>query len=97
VPHSGRHKGSVFHTQRKHGSGNRIDRKLLFSRTARRVSFFAQRRDFQHGASLFKEGKVYNHEVTLDEDIAASKETLIKCHYRPFFGFFSLWECLGGD
>jgi adenine-specific DNA-methyltransferase len=25
------------------------------------------------------------------------KETLIKCHYRPFFGFFSLWECLGGD
>jgi hypothetical protein len=30
-----------------------IDRKLLFSRTARRVSFFAQRRDFQHGASLF--------------------------------------------
>jgi C-terminal processing protease CtpA/Prc len=27
---------------------------LLFSRTARRVSFFAQRRDFQHGASLFK-------------------------------------------
>jgi hypothetical protein len=32
-----------------------IDRKLLFSRTARRVSFFAQRRDFQHGASLFME------------------------------------------
>jgi replicative superfamily II helicase len=27
----------------------------------------------------------------------AAKETLIKCHYRPFFGFFSLWECLGGD
>ncbi len=26
---------------------------MLFSRTARRVSFFAQRRDFQHGASLF--------------------------------------------
>jgi hypothetical protein len=25
----------------------------FFSRTARRVSFFAQRRDFQHGASLF--------------------------------------------
>ena len=32
-----------------------IDRKLLFSRTARRVSFFAQRRDFQHGASLFSQ------------------------------------------
>jgi hypothetical protein len=28
---------------------------------------------------------------------SAIKETLIKCHYRPFFGFFSLWECLGGD
>jgi CxxC motif-containing protein (DUF1111 family) len=39
----------------KFGSLIDIDRKLLFSRTARRVSFFAQRRDFQHGASLFKE------------------------------------------
>ena len=36
-----------------------IDRKLLFSRTARRVSFFAQRRDFQHGASLFKQSSVF--------------------------------------
>jgi hypothetical protein len=37
-----------------------IDRKLLFSRTARRVSFFAQRRDFQHGASLFMSGEWVN-------------------------------------
>jgi hypothetical protein len=24
-------------------------------------------------------------------------QRFLKCHYRPFFGFFSLWECLGGD
>jgi hypothetical protein len=38
-------------------------------------------------------------EVTIDNKklVICTRETLIKCHYRPFFGFFSLWECLGGD
>jgi hypothetical protein len=54
---------------------------------------------------------VYPRRVTIDYEFqfenqftenpelkrAVLGETLIKCHYRPFFGFFSLWECLGGD
>jgi hypothetical protein len=42
-----------------------------------------------------------NESLQKDENVFLAarlpKETLIKCHYRPFFGFFSLWECLGGD